>query len=591
MGARTLTGRRRPRGLGGAIAAMLLAPALLAAAPALASQPEPKQGPRVAVVVRGEPGAGRLVADGVARVGGRVGALLPIVDGAAASVPAAAVERLRHLPGVAAVTQDGAVRLASVDPALGYDPQTDFGSLYQITKLVGAQASWAAGYTGKGVDVALIDSGVSQVQGLTSGNVLNGPDLSFESQHPDVTYRDTFGHGTHMASIIAGRDAAGTPASYASAASFNGVAPDARLISLKVAASDGATDVSQVIAAIDWVVQHAHDPGFNIRVLNLSFGTDSTQDYRLDPLAYAAEVAWRKGIVVVVAGGNDGKASLSLADPAIDPYVLAVGGEDPVGTASPTDDKLAKFSQRGTLVRHVDLLAPGVHVLGLRDPNGYLDQAWPTARVGTRFFRGSGTSQATAVVPGAVALLLQRYPTLTNEQVKAMLKATATPLLGVLDINQGSGLVNVRAAELAPPPVVTVQVGGYGYGTGLLEGARGSAHVSLNGVDLTGERDIFGSAWKGSVWAPAALAGTSWSGATWNGNVWTGASWTGTSWTSSTWASRTWTGLAWDGSTWSSRTWTSRTWSASGWDSRTWSGSGWASRTWSDSTWSSASWS
>ena len=103
--------------------------------------------------------------------------------------------------------------------------------------------------------------------------------------------------------------------------SYQGVAPGARVVSVKVADSNGRTDVSQVIAAIDWVVQHANDPGFNIRVLSLSFGTDSLQSYTVDPLAYAAEVAWRHGIVVVVSSGNI--PGNRLTDPAIDPFVIA----------------------------------------------------------------------------------------------------------------------------------------------------------------------------------------------------------------------------------------------------------------------------
>src|SRR5438093_8645645 len=109
-----------------------------------------------------------------------------------------------------------------------------------------------------------------------------------------------------MAGIIAGHDDNVSASEYTNHDNFMGVAPDARIVNVKVASASGATDVSQVIAAIDWVVQHRTDNGMNIRVLNLSFGTDGTQDYRVDPLAYAAEVAWRKGITVVVAAGNSG---------------------------------------------------------------------------------------------------------------------------------------------------------------------------------------------------------------------------------------------------------------------------------------------
>src|SRR5580765_58902 len=131
--------------------------------------------------------------------------------------------------------------------------------------------------------------GVTPVQGLNSpGQVVYGPDLSLESQNPQLTNLDTNGHGTFMAGLIAGHDPSLTaPYSSAPASAYRGVAPDARIVSLKVGDADGGVDVSQVIAAIDWVVQHAQDPGFNIRVINLSYGTNSLQPYQKDPLAYA----------------------------------------------------------------------------------------------------------------------------------------------------------------------------------------------------------------------------------------------------------------------------------------------------------------
>jgi serine protease AprX len=394
-----------------------------------------------------------------------------------------------------------------------------------------------------------------------------------------------------MAGIIVGRDQPqSNPSQYADPKRFTGVAPDARLISLKVAAADGGVDVSQVIAAINWVTEHAHDPGFNIRVLNLSFGTDSTQDYRLDPLAYAAEVAWRSGIVVVVAGGNDGSSRTVLADPAMDPYVLAVGGEDPQGTIDTSDDTVPAFATRGTSNRHVDLVAPAVHLISLRDPGGYIDQAHPEGRVGSRFFRGSGTSQATAVTSGAAALLLQKYPSLGPDQFKKLLMTTAVPFPGSSAIYRGAGALEVANALAAPVGTNSQTASRYGTGLGSLEQARGTAHVTANGVDLVGEQDIFGAAWNGAVWAPKALAGRTWTGGDWNGSTWTGTDWSDSSLLGAAWAARTWTDNDWTGVSWSSRTWTSRTWTDTGWDSRTWTGDRWAGRTWTESTWAGAAW-
>src|SRR3954470_3250799 len=304
-----------------AVPAVLAVLTVGGAPPASATAVAP--GPMVRVVVTGAPGAQPAVAAAVTALGGKVEAELGVVDGVSADVPASAVNALRQAPGVRSVSADIRGRLQSVDPALGYDVAGDDGSLYDVAQVTHAKDAWTKGWTGKGVDVALVDSGIAPVQGLTSGNVVQGPDLSFESQDPALVHRDTFGHGTHMASIIAGRDTVTSGATYArtDTHAYNGVAPDARLVALKVAASDGGSDVSQVIAAIDWVTEHAHDPGFNIRVLNLSYGTDSTQSPALDPLAYAVENAWRAGIVVVVSSGNDGTSRRVLANPAQDPLV------------------------------------------------------------------------------------------------------------------------------------------------------------------------------------------------------------------------------------------------------------------------------
>ena len=147
-------------------------------------------------------------------------------------------------------------------------------------------------------------------------------------------------------------------------------------------------------------MKHRRDNGLNIRVLNLSFGTDGEQDYLVDPLAFAAEVAWRKGIVVVVAAGNGGFGSAKLNNPAYDPFVIAVGGADGKGTHDWKDDVVPEWSSFGDGTRNPDLVAPGQSVVSLRVPGSFLDLQHPAGRVGStpRFFRGSGTSQAAAVL-------------------------------------------------------------------------------------------------------------------------------------------------------------------------------------------------
>jgi serine protease AprX len=475
-------------------------------------------------------------------------------------------------------------------------------SLHDITNAVGAPSVWAksdaAGrsLTGQGIGVALIDSGIAPVKGLNqAGKVVNGPDLSFESQASNLRNLDTFGHGTHMAGIIAGRDADTPVGRENDPKYFVGMAPDARLVNMRVAGADGAVDVSQIIAAIDWTITHRNDAGLNIRVINLSFGTDSLQDPKYDPLSYAVEAAWRAGIVVVVSVGNDGPTDTRVGNPALNPYVIAVGGSDTAGTINPTDDRIGAFSTRGNSTRHADLVAPGRSVVSLRDPGAFIDVNYPGGLVqdGTgRFFKGSGTSQSAAVVSGAVALLLQQRPTLTPDQVKKLLTSTAKPLAGVDSIGQGAGELDVMAASMSATPSTYTQTFAKALGTGTLEGARGTAHVTdpTNLVDLTGEKDIMGAAWNPAVWTVNSAAGKAWTGGTWNGNVWSATGWTGISWSSQTWGTPTWTARTWSGAYWTARTWSSAGWTGGTWTARTWSARTWSARTWSGGYWASRTW-
>jgi serine protease AprX len=262
--------------------------------------------------------------------------------------------------------------------------------------------------------------------------------------------------------------------------------------------------------------------------------------------------------------------------PAANSYVIAVGGADPRATATRVDDTVGDFSTRGNVTRHADLLAAGKSVVSLRAPGSYLDDHYPGGLLPgdseKRLFRGSGTSQATAVVSGAAALLLQQRPTLTPDQVKRLLTTTADPMPGADPVAVGAGQLNIAAAAAAAAPLFT-QSWPASLATGSLERARGSAHVSDpdTGADLVGERDIMGQPFNARAWSAAALTARTWSGGVWNSRTWSGASWTGTSWAARSWSAAAWTGTGWSGTSWSSRTWSARTWSA-----RTWSGSCWS---------------
>ena len=489
-----------------------------------------------------------------------------------------------------------ALGLASAGATWGatsaYDPAADANSMYNTTLYNGAQAWWNAGYTGAGVDVALIDTGVSPVEGLAApGKILYGPDLSLESQAPNLHNLDTNGHGTFMAGLIAGHDSTLTaPYASAPASAYRGIAPDARIVSVKVGVTDGGVDVSQVIAAIDWVIQHRNDDGLNIRVINLSYGTNSAQDSTVDPLAYAAEQAWKKGIVVVAAGGNYGFQSHmnnapALADPAFDRYLIAVGATDSMGTAILADDTIPAFSpwpKRGA-TRSVDLVAPGTHMQGLRVPNSYIDTAYPQGQIDSRYFRGSGTSESAAVVSGAAALILQRYPYATPDQVKSLLAVTGYPIKGKSQAIGGGELQ--LASALTANMSSTTQTWPVSAGTGSLELARGSDHLTDDGVVLTGEQDIFGQAFDSATMATAEAAGNSWSGGVWNGSTWSGSTWSGNSWSGNSWSGSTWSGNSWSGNSWSGSTWSGNSWSGNSWSGSTWSGNSWSGNSWQGATW------
>jgi subtilisin family serine protease len=338
--------------------------------------------------------------------------------------------------------------------------RTDAKSMHNIAvKETGAAAYYNNGFFGQGVDIALIDSGVSTVPGLDKGNVVNGPDFSWESQatfgenpNRSLLHRDTYFHGTHLAGIMTGRDVAAVNKNTwdDDPARFMGIAPAARTLNVKVADAGGATDITQVIAAIDWVVEHAHDADYNVRVINLSYGLNSLTGANADALSYSVQQAWNAGIVVVAAAGNEGKAGtpdandvpqdLGLTSPAFTRDIIAVGA---YGTQGASDFSTGSSSVN---MRVPDFVAWGESLPSLHVPGSTSDQliiedceetvakgkTWETPLVGAagRFVKVSGTSQAAALTSGAIALMLSKSPSLTPEQVKKALATSAEPVDG-----------------------------------------------------------------------------------------------------------------------------------------------------------------
>ncbi len=402
---------------------------------------------------------------------------------------------------------------------------------------------WHGLEAGTGVDVAVIDTGVAPVDGLAGDHVLHGPDLSFEASTPEVAYLDTYGHGTHMAGIIAGRRSG-----------HEGVAPGARIVSLKVAGHDGITTVPQVVAAIDWVVEHHNTDGLNIRVLNLSLGQAGVTTHHGDLLSAAVERAWNAGIFVVVAAGNDGDTQPHLDSPAIDPFVMAVGAVDAFSDRDRDERSVPGWSGHGDGTRNPDLIAPGRSIQSYRVPGSTIDTAMPAARYSDGLFLGSGTSQAAAVMSGFAAAVIAEYPYLTNDQVKDTITDQAMTMEAVPVDRAGDGHLD------GPDP--------FAHGVSTKAGPQNHTPAAgkANGIVAP-----TGATWSGGGWSGATWSGASWSGATWSGATWSGASWSGASWSGATWSGATWSGASWSGASWSGATWSGATWSGA-----TWSGNGWS---------------
>ena len=319
---------------------------------------------------------------------------------------------------------------------------------------------------GQGIDVALVDSGVVPVGSLAQpGRVVYGPDFSKERNDRDLRNLDTFGHGTHLAGLIAGRDPS---------TGFAGVAPGARLVSVKIAGADGETNLRRVLEALDWIRRNHDAPGYNIRVVNLSLSSKTAESYKTDPLDAAVESAYFHGIVVVAAAGNRGSDpdAVSYA-PGNDPFAITVGAVDDQGTKAASDDTYADWSSTGRTqdgFAKPDISAPGSRIVSTLAPGSVYSTLCPTCVVSGRYLRAGGTSMAAPMVAGAAALILERHPDWTPDEVKSTLLGIARklPNAGVREVNAAPGVwmtspLSGANAGIAPNRLVSPSTGAIDY--------------------------------------------------------------------------------------------------------------------------------
>ncbi len=460
---------------------------------------------------------------------------LGIIGGTSATLSGKALVHLAHDPDVESIVADRKLK-ASFDPVADAAKVTSPG----IAE-VRAPAVWAQlGVTGRGVGVAVVDSGVADHPDL-AGRVVAAVDFTSAttSATPAVSHvplGDPGGHGTHVAGLIAGD---GT----ASGGAYTGVAPGANIIDVRVIGADGNSDLSTVLRGLQWVLQNRRT--YNIRVVNLSLGAPATTSYKQDLLDTAAEMLRFANIVVVASAGNSGPAAGTISSPADDPFVITVGAVDDKGTPDPSDDSLATFSSRGPTADGLakpDLVAPGRRMVSLRSPGSTLDKRYPERQVSTgkqgppALFVLSGTSMAAPVVSGVVALMLERNPSLTPAQVKRRLFRTATALAYGSPTATGAGIVDALGAVGSVDP---------------------DSDYSRHRVSDAFARDaysyIFGQPipWRDLAYNGGVDArGIPWSAITW-GNV----SWTDITWDNVSWESFSWQDISWETITWETITW------------------------------------
>jgi serine protease AprX len=451
--------------------------------------------------------------------GGRLTMRLGRVKAGLYSVPASALATLANDPEVAYISPDRKLK----------------GKLDLTAEAVNAAAAWLLNLDGTGIGVAVIDSGIS-----------DHPDLANSSGASRVVYSqdftgsgtadDQYGHGEHVAGIVAGNGASSTCPTCTR--TLMGMAPNVSLINLRVLDENGSGTDSEVIAAIDQAIALASI--YNIRVINLSLGRGVYESYTQDPLCQAVEAAWQAGIVVVVAAGNEGRDNSvgengygTVTAPGNDPFVITVGSMKDMGTADRSDDLIGSYSSKGpTGVDHVvkpDIVAPGNLTASLLAnindtiptnepatliPNTYYDSAGDGS-TSSVYYTLSGTSMATPVVSGAVALLLQQNPSLTPDQVKARLMRTAYKTFPTsseaTDLNTGdvytsyydiftigAGYLDIAAALADTTPFT----GTANSPTAVFDPTSGTAQVYCASSDICANQSLWATQ---SIWAASVF--------------------------------------------------------------------------------------
>ncbi len=373
----------------------------------------------------------------IASEAGVVTSELTIIRGAGAMLTDDAAERLRQIEGITLTPNHGVVGIQSVGE--GVDPEEEAAEIHttaDYSELIGANQVWDEGVTGDGVTVAVLDTGVHPFRGIKKDTnkddrILAWKDVIRENnlirKHGEIPpgasmrIKDTNGHGTHIAGIIASSKKGEDDNNWM------GVAPDANLLPVRVLNQKGKGTYESVILGIQYVVDNKDE--YNVRVMNLSLVSEVQSPYWADPLNQAVTAAWSEDIVVVAAAGNIGPDPLTISVPGNNPYVITVGAfTDNFTPEDWSDDYITPFSSAGPThdaFIKPDVVAPGAHMVSLMSKRTYLAKENPDNLSGRNLATFAGTSQATAVTSGIIALMLQEHPGLSADEVKFRVKQSA----------------------------------------------------------------------------------------------------------------------------------------------------------------------
>ncbi len=477
-----------------------------AATPAPAGSSAPLD-PRIASLAAGHPGAlvntivqfkGGVTVErarwDVARASGHVFGELHIINALAVRLTAERARWLAANPDVHSVSLNSVIKTQSL--SIGSTQLDNLQTTYDQT--LGLGSWWSHGYTGTGVGVAVIDTGVDgQLPDFQASDGSGSRVVETAVTNPYATNAlDGYGHGTDVAGIIAG-NGLNRSSSDPLYGQYVGVAPNANLISVKVSDDQGNATVLDVIYGLQFVVDHRVD--YNIRVVNMSLDSTTAQSYTTDPLDAAAESAWMHGIVVVAAAGNRGTAPDAVQySPANDPYVVTVGAVDENGQTNPQNDTIASWSSQGTTqdgFQKPDVYAPGAHIVSVLAPGSAFASLCPSCIIGGAYIRTGGTSMAAPMISGLVADLLQLHPTWTPAQVKgALMTSWISGNSNIQEPNAGklSWVWNPQLADVGLTPNTLI-------------------------ADVQGDIDYSRSSWSRSSWSTATgtqsatFARSSWS--------------------------------------------------------------------------------